>query len=85
MRRFIGYRPTPPEDYQSRGAANPPDQAQYEGVVFTDGTVCCRWLTQYRSHSLWSSWTDFYQIHGHPEYETRIEWPDGDASARIRE
>jgi hypothetical protein len=76
MKRFIGYRPNPPEDYISRGVAVGPDEPQYEGVLFSDGTVVCRWLTQYRSHSVWTSWDDFYQVHGHPEYGTVIKWLD---------
>lgn len=78
MRRFIGYRPTPPSDYQERGVAAPPDEPQYEGVVFTDGTVVLRWRTAYRSTSAWASFEDFYQVHGHPEYGTRIDWLDGE-------
>jgi len=71
---FRGFRPQPPPEYYQQGAANPPDEPQYEGIVFSDGTVCVRWLTQYRSHSIWSDWDTFYQIHGHPEYGTRIDW-----------
>jgi len=77
--RFTGYRPTPPESYYARDAANAPDDPQYQGVVFDDGTVVCRWLTGCRSHSIWASWGDFYQVHEHPEYGTRITWPDGRA------
>jgi hypothetical protein len=76
MRRFIGYRPNPPEDYEPRGHANSPDAPQYEGVVFDDGTVAVRWLTTFRSHSVWATWDDFYKIHGHPEYGTVIKWLD---------
>ena len=71
---FIGYRPSPPAEYYEQGAANPPDEPQYEGVLFTDGTVAIRWLTEYRSHSVWASYVDFYNIHGHPEYGTLIKW-----------
>jgi hypothetical protein len=78
MHRFVGYRPAPPEQYYAQGAANAPDVPQYEGVVFTDGTVVCRWLTAYRSHSVWTCWDHFYRIHGHPEYGTRIDWIDGE-------
>lgn len=77
MKRFVGYRPNPPEHYAAQGAANPPDQPQYEGVICTDGTVMCRWLTEHRSLSAWASWDDFYAIHGHPEYGTVIKWLDG--------
>lgn len=76
MRRFEGYRPHPPEEYYQQGAANAPDEPQYEGVVFSDGTVAVRWLTQFRSHSIWTDWESFYQIHGHPEYGTVIKWLD---------
>lgn len=76
MRRFVGFRPNPPREYYAQGAANPPEEAQYEGVVFTDGTVVCRWVTEFRSHSVWLSWQDFFSIHGHPEYGTEIKWLD---------
>lgn len=75
---FTGYRPSPPEEYKKKGITNAGDTPDYQGVMFDDGTVVIRWLTQYRSHSVWNSWNDFYQVHGHPEYGTRIqfhEWP----------
>jgi hypothetical protein len=78
LRRFIGYRPQAPLTHYTQGVANAPNQAQFEGVVFTDGTVAVRWLTQYQSTSLWTDWNTFYQVHGHPEYGTIIEWLDGD-------
>ena len=55
---------------------NPDDQPQYEGVVFTDGSVVLRWLTSARSTSVFSSLQDMINIHGHPEYGTIIEWHD---------
>jgi hypothetical protein len=76
VKRFVCYRPTPPESYYAQGAANPPDEPQFEGVVFSDGTVAVRWLTKFRSHSIWSDLDDLLAIHGHPEYGTRIEWLD---------
>ena len=79
MHRFIGYRPSPPEYYHERGTAAPPDEPQYEGVVFTDGSVALRWRTAFRSSSVWDSFFDFFHVHGHPEYGTRIEWLDGPA------
>lgn len=75
-RRFICYRPSPPPEYYEQGAANPPDEPQFEGVVFGDGTVCQHWLTIGRSHVIWQSFDDLMTIHGHPEYGTRIEWLD---------
>jgi hypothetical protein len=78
VKRFIVYRRTPPDSYYESGTANPPDEPQFEGVVFTDGSVCVRWLTEYRSHSLWNSLGDLEKVHGHfSEYSTEWEWLDG--------
>lgn len=79
MIRFEGYRPNPPSDYLAKGVAAPADAVQYEGVLFGDGTVVLRWQTEYRSHSVWASFVDFYRVHGHPEYGTRIEFLDAGA------
>lgn len=76
MRRFKVYRPNPPEGYRESGSANAPDEVQFEGVVFSDGTVAVRWLTAYRSHSIWDSWDSLEKVHGHPEYNTKVEWVD---------
>lgn len=76
MRRFVGYRPHPPAEYYAAGTAAPPDEPQYEGVVFHDGSVALRWRTEFRSTSVWTSFDDFYRVHGHPEYGTRIDWLD---------
>jgi hypothetical protein len=75
---FVGYRP----DAAALGKHTPdqlnePDAPQYQGVVFADGTVAMRWLTARRSHSVWSSFGEMFDVHGHPEYGTRIVWPDG--------
>lgn len=77
VRIFTGYRPSPPEEYREKGITNAGLTADYEGAIFTDGTVVVRWLTEYRSHSVWACWNDFYQVHGHPEYGTKIEFEDG--------
>jgi hypothetical protein len=50
---------------------------QFEGVVFSDGTVCLRWMTEHRSHSVWSSMDEMLAVHGHLEYGTEIVWMDG--------
>ena len=67
--------------YQSGGMRNDilnePEAPQYQGVIFADGTVAMRWLTARRSHSVWSSFGEMFDVHGHPEYGTRIVWPDG--------
>ena len=76
MRRFRAFRPSPPQEYYEQGTANPPDEPQFEGIVFSDGTVCVRWLTEFRSHSLWASLEDLEKVHGHPEYGSYWTWLD---------
>jgi hypothetical protein len=76
-RTFTGYRPEPPQEYIEKGITNAGVIADYEGVIFSDGTIVIRWLTEFRSHSIWASWRDFYQVHGHPEYGTKIVFGDG--------
>lgn len=76
MKRFEGVRPNPPEEYIEKGITNAGKTKDYEGVVWSDGTVTIRWCTAYRSHSIWNSYYDFYQVHGHPEYGTEIIWLD---------
>jgi hypothetical protein len=75
-RRFTLYRAEPPEGHTLGGYANAPDTPQLEGVVFTDGTVCVRWLTDLRSHSLWPDFETFDRVHGHPEYKSALVWHD---------
>jgi hypothetical protein len=74
---FVAYRPHPPEEYKEKEITNAGKSADYEGVIFNDGTVVLRWRTQFRSHSIWASWDDFWHVHGHSEYGTWIEFSDG--------
>ena len=83
MRRFFGYRPNPPAEYLDKGTAAPINEPQYEGVVFTDGSVALRWRTDFKSTSVWKSYEDFYHVHGHPEYGTVIVWLD-DENVNLR-
>lgn len=76
MRRFYCFRPNPPAEYLEQGLAAPPDEVQFEGVIFTDGTCVIRWKTQYKSHSVWESFEDLIKVHGHPEYGTEIRFID---------
>lgn len=76
MKRFQVYRPSPPLGYVEGGYANGPEDVQYEGVVFTDGTVAVRWLTEHRSTSIWKDFEELMAVHGHPEYGTCIDWLD---------
>lgn len=79
MRRFIGYRPNPRPEYIDAGLTNNSEKvADYQGVIFDDGTVALRWLTEYRSTSVWPDYDSFYKVHGHPEYGTIIDWLDDD-------
>lgn len=76
--RFTAYRRNLSErGTHSTAQANPDDQPQYEGVVFSDGTCVLKWLTASKSVSVFNSLADMLQIHGHPEYGTEIEWHDG--------
>lgn len=79
IKRFTAYR----TNLAERGThnelqRNPDDHPQFEGVIWTDGTVTLRWLTACRSHSVWSNISECLGIHGHPEYGTVIEWHDGE-------
>ena len=76
-RTFAGWRPDPPEEYREKGITNAGESCDYQGVIFSDGTVVVRWMTEFRSHSVWACWADFHQVHGHPEYGTRIVFGDG--------
>lgn len=73
MQQFRGKRPNPPLEYIEKGITNGPNDPDYEGVIFSDGTVALRWLTKKHSLSFFESWDMFYDIHGHPEYGTIIE------------
>lgn len=78
MQRFTAYRRNISErDTHTHYQKNPDDQPQFEGVIWTDGTVTLRWLTACSSHSVWANIEDCLRVHGHPEYGTVIEWHDG--------
>lgn len=80
MQRFTAYRRAiSARDTHNHLQKNADDIPQFEGVIWTDGTVTLRWLTACRSHSVWSSIEDCLAIHGHPEYGTEIVWHDGAA------
>lgn len=74
MRTFTMYRRNVPPETHNDQQANPPDQPQFEGVVFSDGTVVLHWLTARRSISVWDSFYDMLAIHGHPEYDSVMVW-----------
>ena len=74
MRTFIMYRRAVPTDTHDENQRNAPDQPQFEGVVWTDGTCTIRWLTAKVSTSVWASLDDMLAIHGHPEYGSELVW-----------
>jgi hypothetical protein len=76
-RAFAGYRHHPPEDYTKAGYSHLGGAPDYEGAIFSDGTVAIRWLTAYASFSCWASYSDFEKVHGHADYGTEIVFADG--------
>lgn len=44
-----------------------------QGVVFSDGTVTMRWLTEYKSTAVYDSIGDLETIHGHGG-KTKVVW-----------
>ena len=63
----------------NNASMNADDEPQYEGVIFTDGTVVLRWLTKFGASEFFDNIEAALTIHGHPEYETEIIWHDGPA------
>lgn len=83
MKRFTAYRrQISQRDTHNEVQKNPDSEPQFEGVVWTDGTVTLRWLTPIHSTSVWASLEDALAIHGHPEYGTEIVWHDLDLTPR---
>ena len=79
IKRFTAFR----KNLSERGThtseqANPDSMPQYEGVIWSDGTVTLRWLTAAASTSVWKNLQEMLLIHGHPEYGTEIIWHDGE-------
>ena len=78
MKRFTAYRLLANElETHNEKQKNASHEPQYEGVIWTDGTVTIRWLTPLRSHAVWDNIESMLGVHGHPEYGTEIIWHDG--------
>ncbi len=77
MKRFLAYRTLDISATHNHTQVNPPDEIQYEGVVFDNGKCVLNWRTEINSISVWDSFQDAMNIHGHPEYGTRIVFLDG--------
>lgn len=86
MKTFRVYRQELPENHPE-GA--PPDQPQFEGIVFEDGRVAIRWLTPTASTAIYDSLAAVVELHGHPEYGTRFEFftcePDQELTAAFND
>jgi hypothetical protein len=76
MKRFVVYRPQPPEHYVREGYALPIDQIQVEGIVTSNGKCIIEWQTAVNSVAIFENFDAFMKIHGHPEYKTIIKWLD---------
>ncbi|HAY46936.1 MAG TPA: hypothetical protein DCY55_11730 [Gammaproteobacteria bacterium] len=78
MKRFTAYRDDMDTHHATHNSdqKNPEGEAQYEGIIFTDGTCAIRWLTAAASTSVWASFCTAMKVHGHPEYGTRIVFHD---------
>ena len=74
MRTFVMYRKNDISATHDTNQVNPPDEIQFEGVVFSDGKCAIRWLTNKRSVAVWDCFDDMMAIHGHPEYGSVIVW-----------
>lgn len=79
MERFTVYRRNISQrDTHNALQKNADHEPQFEGVIWSDGSVAIRWLTAGRSTAVWANIEDCLNIHGHPEYGTEIVWHDGD-------
>lgn len=76
MRAFTCYRRGDLSATHNPNQVNPPDEIQFQGVVFSDGTTVLRWFTKCKSTSVWASLDEAMAVHGHPEerYGTEIIW-----------
>lgn len=78
IRRFTMYRRGDISATHNEFQKAPPDQPQYEGVMFSDGTCVIRWCTPLKSTSVWTSFDEMMGVHGHPEehYGSELVWHD---------
>ena len=80
IQRFTTYRlELSKQGTHTHYQANADGEPQFEGVIWSDGTVTLRWLTACASTSVWPDLQTMLDIHGHPEYGTKIIWHDGPA------
>ena len=53
---------------------NAPDEPQFEGVVFESGKTVICWMTAIKSVSVFDTFEQMWDVHGHPEYDTELVW-----------
>jgi hypothetical protein len=86
MRRFTVYRRGDLSATHNADQVNAPDQPQYAGVVFSDGTTVVRWLTAARSTSVWTDFATMWRVHGHDDpnskHHTEIVWHDEESKEK---
>ena len=73
---FSVYRRGDISDTHTESQVNSPDEVQFDGVVFNDGVTVIHWNTAIRSTSVFDSFGDLLEIHGHPEpnYATEFKF-----------
>jgi hypothetical protein len=72
MKTFTIYRRADISKTHGITKANPPNQPQFEGIIFSDGKVAIRWLTAKRSTSFFDSFDELLAVHGRPEYDSEL-------------
>ncbi len=76
VKTFTLYRLNPPAEYLKDGRARDVRLPQLTGVTFENGVTWILWLTGSTSVAMWPNFETFFKIHGHPEYDTEIQWED---------
>ena len=64
---FSVYRRGDISDTHTESQVNAPDEIQFDGVIYDDDTTVIHWNTAIRSTSVFASFDDLLEIHGHPE------------------
>ena len=83
MKRFVMYRKGDLSKTHDENQVNSSDEPQFEGVIFSDGTVVVKWLTKMSSVSIWKNFDDLMAIHGHPEYDSELIWLDKENTSSL--
>jgi len=64
---FSVYRRGDISDTHTASQVNAPEEVQFDGVIFSDGTTVIHWNTAIHSTSVFENFFDLLEIHGHPE------------------